>query len=81
MEKGGTRTVLLGDRRDPTRCLRATWHPDSNTVVFSHWNGAVCAASTPIALADVSGLVDLLVGALHQSAPRLTALGAHEGGE
>ncbi|MDA8044653.1 MAG: hypothetical protein M0Z30_05360 [Actinomycetota bacterium] len=97
MEEGHTKSVLLGDARDPERCLRATWHPDSATVVFSFWNGPVCAASTPVDLADASRLVDLLVGALRQTAegrepetmvmrlprrsPVWTDLGAYESGE
>lgn len=68
MEEGRTRTVLLGDARDTERYLRVTWHPDSSTVVFSHWNGPVCAASTPVELADASRLVELLVGALRDAA-------------
>lgn len=68
MEEGRTRTVLLGDARDTDRYLRVTWHPGSSTVVFSHWNGPVCAASTPVELDDASHLVELLVGALREAA-------------
>ena len=68
VEEGRTRTVLLGDARDDQRYLRVTWHPDSSTVVFSHWNGPVCAASTPVQLTDASRLVELLVGALRDAA-------------
>ena len=68
VEEGRTRTVLLGDARDDQRYLRVTWHPDSSTVVFSHWNGPVCAASTPVELTDASRLVELLVGALRVAA-------------
>lgn len=60
--------MLLCDARDDERYLRVTWHPDSSTVVFSHWNGPVCAASTPVELADASRLVELLVGALREAA-------------
>jgi hypothetical protein len=67
VEEGRTRTVLLGDARDPGRCLRVTWHPEAQTVVFSHWNGPVCAASTPVELGDAARLVELLVGALRQA--------------
>ena len=97
MEEGRTKSVLLGDARDPERCLRATWPRDSGTVVFSFWNGPVCAASTPVDLQDASRLVDLLVDALRRTAerhepettvmrlPRRPAaaaeLGAYEGGE
>ncbi|HWE57453.1 MAG TPA: hypothetical protein VG435_18245 [Acidimicrobiales bacterium] len=69
-ERGRTETVVLSDVRDADRCLRVTWHPDTGTVVFSHWNGPMCAASTPVDLADASRLVELLVGALrHQAEP------------
>jgi len=68
VEEGHTTTALLGDVRDPDRCLRVTWHPDSSTVVFSFWDGPVCAASTPVELSDASRLVDLLVGALREAA-------------
>jgi hypothetical protein len=68
VEEGYTTTALLGDARDPERCLRVTWHPDSATVVFSFWNGPVCAASTPVELSDASRLVDLLVHARRETA-------------
>ena len=79
MEKRA-RTVLLGDSRDPERHLRVTWHPDSDVVVFSHWDGAVCAASTPIRLSEAARLAALLEGVLRQPAGA-GASGAHEGGE
>ena len=65
--------MLLGDTRDPDRYLQVTWHPDTATVVFSHWNGAVCAASTPVDAADIPELVDLLVAALRQSGAQVAA--------
>ncbi len=68
MDEGHTQTTLLVDARDPERCLRVTWHPDSSTVVFSFWNGPVCTASTPVDVTDASRLVDLLVAALRQAA-------------
>jgi hypothetical protein len=68
VEEGRTRTVLLGGARDDERYLRVTWHPDSETVVFSHWHGPVCAASTPVELHEASLLVDLLVEALRDAA-------------
>jgi hypothetical protein len=71
-EQGRTETVVLTDARDGDRCLRVTWHPDSATVVFSHWNGSVCAASTPVDLADASRLVELLVDALRHQADGAT---------
>lgn len=67
MEEGSARTVLLGDGRGEDRYLRVTWHPDSETFVFSHWNGPVCAASTPVRLSDASRLLELLSAALAQA--------------
>ncbi len=97
MEEGGTRTVLLGDGRDPDRYLRVTWHPDSGTVVFSHWHGAVCAASSAVPVSEASRLGDLLSAAMRPVGgscddtvvtrlPRRAAVGGsrsgtHEGGE
>ncbi len=68
MEEGRARTVLLSDARDPDRYLRVTWHPDSGTVVFSHWHGAVCAASTPVSLSEASRLADVLAAVVGQAA-------------
>ena len=45
-----------------------TWHADTRTVVLSHWNGALCTASTLVALADMSRLIVFLVNALDRSA-------------
>ncbi len=45
-----------------------TWHADTRTVVLSHWNGALCTASTRVALADMSRLIVFLVNALDRSA-------------
>jgi hypothetical protein len=50
--------------------LRVTWHPESATIVFSHWNGEICLASTPIALTDATKLIDLQVRALSEVATR-----------
>jgi len=53
--------VFLADVRGGDQYLRTTWHPDSSTIVFSHWNGEVCLASTPVALTDSTKLIDLMV--------------------
>jgi hypothetical protein len=50
--------------------LRATWHSDSGTIVFSHWNGEVCMASTPVALPDCTKLINLMVQSLSMVAER-----------
>lgn len=72
MEDIRTRTLVLPDIRGEDRVLRITWHPASSTVVFSHWTGSVCTASTPVSLSEASRLIDLLVGALRDdvSSPR-----------
>jgi hypothetical protein len=64
------RRVSVADVRGNDQYLRATWHPETSTVVVSHWVGSVCIASTPIALADASNLIGLLVNALHETATR-----------
>jgi hypothetical protein len=53
--------------------LRATWHADSATIVFSHWSGEICMASTPVALTDCTELIELQVRSLSQMAGRLVA--------
>lgn len=68
VEEGRARTVLLSDGRDPDRYLRVTWHPDTETVVFSHWHGAVCSASSSVPLSEAARLADLLATAVRQSA-------------
>jgi hypothetical protein len=62
--------VFLPDVRGGDQYLRATWHPESATVVFSHWNGEVCMASTPVALTDCTELMQLQIRALSQVADR-----------
>jgi hypothetical protein len=64
VEEIRTRTLVLPDIRGEDRVLRITWHPASFTVVFSHWTGSVCTASTPVSLSEASRVIDLLVGAL-----------------
>jgi hypothetical protein len=62
--------VFLTDVRGNDSYLRTTWHPDSGTVVFSHWDGEVCMASTPVALTDCTKLIDLMVRSLSAMAER-----------
>ena len=62
--------VFVPDARGGDLYLRATWHPQSATVVFSHWDGEVCVASTPVALSDSTKVIDLLVRALSEVADR-----------
>jgi hypothetical protein len=58
--------VFLPDVRGGDQYLRATWHAESGTIVFSHWNGEVCMASTPVALTECAPLIDLQVRSLCQ---------------
>jgi hypothetical protein len=60
--------VALPDARSDERVLRITWHPATATLVFSHWTGSVCTASTPVRLQDAAKVIDLLVGALTDQA-------------
>ncbi|HET9060888.1 MAG TPA: hypothetical protein VFN61_13285 [Acidimicrobiales bacterium] len=62
--------VFLRDARGQGRYMRVTWHPDSATVVFSHWQGDVCMASTRVPIVPASRLVRLLVSALADVATR-----------
>ena len=62
-----TRRVFLPDARDNDQYLRATWHPDTAMVVMSHWVGDVCVASTPVGVAQLATLINLLVGALQEA--------------
>ena len=64
VEEARTRTLVLPDVRNQDRYLRITWHPSSSTVVFSHWTGPLCTASTPVSLLEASRVIDFLVGAL-----------------
>ncbi|HUC15557.1 MAG TPA: hypothetical protein VMS00_13990, partial [Acidimicrobiales bacterium] len=50
------------------RFLRVTWHPVSSTLVFSHWTGTVCTASTPVKLPEASKIVDMVVSSLRDVA-------------
>jgi 2,4-dienoyl-CoA reductase-like NADH-dependent reductase (Old Yellow Enzyme family) len=63
---------MLSDQRGAGRYLRVSWHPDTATVVLSHWVGAVCVASTPLHLAEAARMVGLIVGALQDTAAAAT---------
>lgn len=75
MEELFPRRVLLPDARGVQRYLRVTWHRETSTLVFSHWQGSICEASTPVSLQDAAQLVTLIVGSLKEA-----ALGAASGG-
>jgi hypothetical protein len=62
-----SRTYVRSARSDG-QYLRVTWHPETTTIVLSHWDDRVCVASTPVALADAPVLINLLVAALAEAA-------------
>ncbi len=68
MEEKRGRSLTLTDARGGDRFLRVTWHPGSSTLVFSHWTGTVCTASTPVKLPEASKIVDLVVSSLRDVA-------------
>jgi hypothetical protein len=68
VEEKRARTLTLSDARGGDRFLRVTWHPVSSTLVFSHWTGPVCTASTPVKLPEASKIVDLVVSSLRDVA-------------
>jgi hypothetical protein len=73
VEETRARTLLLNDARGNDRFLRVTWHPASSVLVFSHWTGTVCTASTPVKLPEASKIVDIVVRALRDAAERTVA--------
>jgi hypothetical protein len=56
--------LTIPDARGQGATLRVTRHPEQRKVVLSHWRDDVCVASTPIELAEVSGLIGVLADAL-----------------
>jgi hypothetical protein len=62
--------IFLADMRGGDQYMRATWHAESATIVFSHWVGDVCMASTPVGLTESARLIDLQVRALSEVASR-----------
>jgi hypothetical protein len=69
-DERGARRLYLVDSRLGGRHMRVTWHPESASIVFSHWVGDCCVASTPIAAQEVSPLIALLTDALLDSDPQ-----------
>ncbi len=55
------RLILLDDRGD---ALRATWHPDEESVVLSEWKSDVCRATYRLHARDIARLAEFLVGTL-----------------
>jgi hypothetical protein len=60
----GPTRLNIPDARGRGSTLRVTRQPGQRKVVFSHWRDGRCIASTPIELAEVSGLIGFLVDTL-----------------
>jgi len=73
VEEKRARSLVLTDAHGGDRFLRVTWHPASSTIVFSHWTGTVCTASTPVKLPEASKIVDLVVSSLRDVAEAVPA--------
>ena len=65
--------LVLPDSWGNDRYLRVTWHPESRTLVMSHWVNDVCSASTRLELVEASKLIGLVVAALEDSLSRSAA--------
>ena len=69
--------------RGDDRCLRVTWHPETQLLVFSHWDGSLCRASTPVRLGDAAKVVELVMRGLREALehqPDHSAAEAKQGG-
>jgi len=62
------RRVLVPQALGSDEFLRVTWHESRHVVVFSHWDGDHCIAATPVRVADLAELAELIAGALASSA-------------
>ena len=60
--------LVLADRRNEGRALRATWHRDLNCVVLSVWRGPMCVGTVQLAPADATLLAATLDGGLAATA-------------
>ena len=58
---------MINDVRGDDRYLRVTWHPETHVLVFSHWDGSLCRASTPVRLGDAAKVVELVVRGLREA--------------
>jgi hypothetical protein len=61
--------VLIEDVRDNDGFLRVTLHEDTGVIVFSHWLGDTCVASTRVPVSSVPELIALLEEATGGAAP------------
>lgn len=60
--------VEVRDPRTEEQHLRAAWHPERRTVVFSHWRHNVCVATTPVPVDELPAVLALLAQALGEAA-------------
>jgi len=58
------RRVLVPQALGSDEFLRVTWHESRDVMVFSHWDGDHCIAATPVRVADLAELAELIAGAL-----------------
>jgi hypothetical protein len=72
-DETGARRLFFPDPRSDRRHMRVTWHPETSTIVFSHWVGAICIASNAVPTEEVGPLVALLTDALRDMHPPLGA--------
>lgn len=61
--------MTVPDRRPGDRRLRVSWHPETSTVVFSHWVEGLCVASTPVTVSDAEAVLRFLAASLPVEAP------------
>jgi hypothetical protein len=62
-----SRRVFIQDSRGGEGFLRATWHAEGRTVVFSTWEGDLCVGATRIRVEDSAELIGLLARALAEA--------------
>ena len=56
--------MVVPDRRPGDRSLRVSWHPETSTVVFSHWVEGLCVASTPVSVHEAEVVARFLAETL-----------------
>lgn len=61
------RRVLVPQALGSDEFLRVTWHESRQVMVFSHWDGVRCVAATPVRVADLAELAELIAGAFASS--------------
>jgi len=69
------RRVFVPQALGADEYLRVTWHETDRVIVFSHWQGELCVAATPVKVTETAELATLLVGAPGHAAGQRTELG------